>query len=51
MTLTPNLFKAVWLQWWTNANAAHPNKHIGYWLGVYGALAALAIIGCFAADR
>ncbi|KAF5128306.1 ABC transporter gloK [Metarhizium anisopliae] len=41
---------AVWMQWWTNANAEHPNERTGYWLGVYGALAALTILGCALAD-
>ena len=43
-------FLAVWLQWWTNANADHPNERIGYWLGIYGALAAITILGCTVAD-
>ncbi|RCI10632.1 hypothetical protein L249_4464 [Ophiocordyceps polyrhachis-furcata BCC 54312] len=34
------IFPSVWLQWWTNANAERPNERIGYWLGVYGVLAA-----------
>jgi hypothetical protein len=37
--------KAVWLQWWVKANETHPNERIGYWLGVYGGLAGLAIVG------
>ncbi|POR38791.1 Canalicular multispecific organic anion transporter 2 [Tolypocladium paradoxum] len=43
-------FPSVWLQWWTNANADHPNERISYWLGVYGALAAVTILGCTVAD-
>ncbi|KJK82405.1 Multidrug resistance-associated protein [Metarhizium anisopliae BRIP 53293] len=43
-------FPSVWMQWWTNANAEHPNERTGYWLGVYGALAALTILGCALAD-
>lgn len=35
---------------WTNANAVHPNEDIGYWLGVYGALAAITLLGCLATD-
>ncbi|OAA35078.1 ABC multidrug transporter [Metarhizium rileyi] len=43
-------FPSVWMQWWTNANEEHPNERTGYWLGVYGALAALTILGCALAD-
>ncbi|KHN96132.1 ABC transporter [Metarhizium album ARSEF 1941] len=43
-------FPSVWMQWWTNANAENPNERTGYWLGVYGALAALTILGCALAD-
>ncbi|XP_044717675.1 ABC transporter domain-containing protein [Hirsutella rhossiliensis] len=45
-----SIFPSVWLQWWTNANAVRPNDRIGYWLGVYGALAAVTMIGCTIAD-
>ncbi|KAI9147656.1 Canalicular multispecific organic anion transporter 2 [Paramyrothecium foliicola] len=38
-------FPSVWLQWWVKANETHPNERIGYWLGVYGGLAGLAIVG------
>ncbi|RDA85904.1 hypothetical protein CP532_2703 [Ophiocordyceps camponoti-leonardi (nom. inval.)] len=44
------IFPSVWLQWWTNANAVRPNERIGYWLGVYGVLAAVTMIGCTLAD-
>lgn len=43
-------FPSIWLQWWTNANALHPNQDIDYWLGIYGMLALLAIIGCMISD-
>ncbi|GKZ96685.1 hypothetical protein AnigIFM59636_011200 [Aspergillus niger] len=43
-------FPSVWLQKWTNYNADHPNQEIGYYLGVYAALASIAIIGCSLAD-
>lgn len=45
-----NTSLAIWLQWWTNANAKTPNDKIGYWLGIYGLLGALAVLGCFASD-
>ncbi|KAF5014687.1 hypothetical protein F66182_14245, partial [Fusarium sp. NRRL 66182] len=35
---------------WTNHNAEHPNDNIGYYLGVYAALAAITIVGCSTAD-
>lgn len=44
------VFPSVWLQKWTDYNADHPNQEIGYWLGVYGALAAITLIGCSLAD-
>ncbi|OBT74156.1 hypothetical protein VF21_06257 [Pseudogymnoascus sp. 05NY08] len=43
-------FPSVWLQWWVNANADHPNERVGYWLGVFGALAVVTILGCALAD-
>lgn len=44
------VFPSVWLQKWTDFNADHPNQDVGYWLGVYGALAATTLIGCSLAD-
>lgn len=44
------IFLALWLQWWTNANEARPNERIGYWLGVYGGLAFLAIFSATLSD-
>lgn len=43
-------FPSVWLQEWANYNAKHPNEHIGYYLGVYGSLAAVTLLGCSLAD-
>ncbi|OAA71650.1 ABC transporter, transmembrane domain, type 1 [Akanthomyces lecanii RCEF 1005] len=43
-------FPSVWLQKWTNYNSEHPNERIGYYLGVYGALAGLTLLGCSLAD-
>lgn len=43
-------FPSVWLQMWTNYNTQHPNERIGYYLGVYGALAGITILGCSLAD-
>lgn len=41
---------AIWLQWWTDFNAQYPNEKVGYWLGVYFGLAALAVLGCMGSD-
>lgn len=41
---------AIWLQWWTDFNVKHPNENVGYWLGVYFGLAALAVLGCMGSD-
>ncbi|KAK8064708.1 hypothetical protein PG994_007346 [Apiospora phragmitis] len=49
-SLICSLLLAIWLQWWTDANAKYPNENIGYWLGVYLGLAALAVISCMASD-
>ncbi|KAM5429329.1 hypothetical protein McanCB56680_000032 [Microsporum canis] len=43
-------FPSLWLQWWTNANAIRPNERVGYWLGVYGALAFVAILSATFSD-
>lgn len=43
-------FPSVWLQDWVNYNAKHPNEQIGYYLGVYGALACTTLLGCSLAD-
>ncbi|KAB8206354.1 P-loop containing nucleoside triphosphate hydrolase protein [Aspergillus parasiticus] len=36
-------FCTIWIQWWAEANAKHPNSHLGRWLGVYTALSVLNI--------
>ncbi|OAA75466.1 ABC transporter, transmembrane region, type 1 [Akanthomyces lecanii RCEF 1005] len=43
-------FPALWLQWWANANEKHPNENVGYWLGVYAAIASTAFVGSVASD-
>ena len=35
---------AVWLKFWTDANAANPNERTGYYLGVFSALQVLGVI-------
>ena len=40
-------FPQIWLGWWAEANAEQPNKHMGYYLGIYimlGILALLALV-------
>ncbi|KAJ6023717.1 ABC transporter integral membrane type 1 [Penicillium herquei] len=36
---------SIWIEWWTDANAKHPNARLGYWLGIYGGIASIAVIG------
>ncbi|KAG6008111.1 hypothetical protein E4U21_004993 [Claviceps maximensis] len=43
-------FPSIWLQWWTKYNTERPNEDLGYWLGVYFGLAALAVVGCMTSD-
>ena len=40
----------IWLQRWTNYNTIHANERIGYWVGIYGAISAAAILGYLASD-
>jgi hypothetical protein len=42
---------AIWLQWWMKAREQHDDDSFAFWLGVYGALAAITIIGCAVAER
>lgn len=37
------MYKAIWVQWWTAANEVEPNADLGYWLGVYGCIAFVAV--------
>ena len=37
-------FQSIWVQWWSAANNDDPNGNLGYWLGIYGLLAAGALI-------
>ncbi|KAL1595346.1 hypothetical protein SLS60_010037 [Paraconiothyrium brasiliense] len=37
-------FPTVWLKWWTNDNAQHPNKRNAYFIGVYAALQVVGLI-------
>ncbi|KGO51212.1 ABC transporter, integral membrane type 1 [Penicillium expansum] len=36
-------FPSIWVEWWTAANMRHPNGMLGYWLGVYGWIAVMAV--------
>ncbi|KAK3322938.1 P-loop containing nucleoside triphosphate hydrolase protein [Apodospora peruviana] len=40
-------FPTVWVQWWAADNQTRPNDRLGYWLGVYAALGATAIVCLF----
>jgi len=35
---------AVWLNWWSEANAKQPNQRVGFYLGVYAAMQVLAVL-------
>ncbi|KAJ5727035.1 ABC transporter integral membrane type 1 [Penicillium malachiteum] len=35
---------SIWIEWWTDANMKHPNARLGYWLGIYGGIASMAVI-------
>ncbi|KAI9709499.1 MAG: hypothetical protein M1820_003259 [Bogoriella megaspora] len=37
-------FPNIWVKWWAQANATAPNENLGYWLGIYGLLGAVALI-------
>lgn len=37
-------FPTIWLNWWASANADHPNQRLGYYLGIYAMLGALALV-------
>ena len=41
---------AVWLQRWTNVNTIHPNERVGYYFGIYGSIAAAAVVGFLWSD-
>ncbi|OQE74121.1 hypothetical protein PENNAL_c0084G03585 [Penicillium nalgiovense] len=36
-------FPTIWVEWWTAANMRRPNGMLGYWLGVYGWIAVMAV--------
>jgi ATP-binding cassette, subfamily C (CFTR/MRP), member 1 len=37
-------FLAVWLKFWTDANAEEPNQRAGYYIGVYAAFQVLGVM-------
>lgn len=37
-------FPSIWVKWWAVSNAEDPNARLGYYLGIYGLLGALAMI-------
>ncbi|MCJ1394407.1 hypothetical protein MMC18_007285 [Xylographa bjoerkii] len=41
-------FGTLWLQWWVEANEQQPNKQLGMYLGVYGLIFALSLLGLVA---
>lgn len=41
-----NLHLGLWLKWWGESNARHPNSDLGKWLGVYAALGVGGVASC-----
>ena len=37
-------FPQIWLGWWANANAQHPNQKLGYYLGIYAMLGVMGLV-------
>ena len=37
-------FPQIWLGWWSQYNANHPNGNLGYWLGIYALLGVAGLI-------
>ncbi|KAI9848831.1 MAG: hypothetical protein M1837_006347 [Sclerophora amabilis] len=37
-------FPQIWVKWWAESNERHPNSRIGFYVGIYGGLGALAIV-------
>ncbi|KAF2200883.1 canalicular multispecific organic anion transporter 1 [Delitschia confertaspora ATCC 74209] len=37
-------FPTLWVKWWAAYNNQYPNERLGYYLGIYGMLGALALI-------
>lgn len=37
-------FPSIWVNWWAAANERNPNERLGYYLGIYAMLGALALI-------
>ncbi|RDH38689.1 P-loop containing nucleoside triphosphate hydrolase protein [Aspergillus welwitschiae] len=42
-------FSTIWLDWWTEANAQHPNERAGMYLGVYVFLSIISVVFMVAA--
>ncbi|EHA18088.1 hypothetical protein ASPNIDRAFT_129017 [Aspergillus niger ATCC 1015] len=42
-------FSTIWLDWWTEANAQHPNERAGMYLGVYVFLSIISVVFMIAA--
>lgn len=35
---------AVWVKWWSEANASEPNKTVGFYLGIYAMFGVLGTL-------
>jgi len=36
---------AVWVKWWTEANAVKPNQSVGMYMGIFAMLGGLGTVG------
>jgi ATP-binding cassette subfamily C (CFTR/MRP) protein 1 len=37
-------YPAIWVKWWATYNESAPNQRLGYYLGIYALLGALALV-------
>ncbi|KAG9235150.1 hypothetical protein BJ875DRAFT_495249 [Amylocarpus encephaloides] len=42
-------YQPIWVEKWAEFNESHPNDRLEYWLGIYAALAVIAVISLVAA--
>jgi ATP-binding cassette, subfamily C (CFTR/MRP), member 1 len=44
------MIQAIWLSWWSEANAAQPNQRVAMYMGTYALFGVLGVISaCLAA--
>jgi ABC-type multidrug transport system fused ATPase/permease subunit len=37
-------FPSIWLEWWARSDTKEPKQHVGYYMGIYAMLGALAML-------